>query len=297
MAKTLTGIDRLLAFMLERHQIYLRRFVEKLPPPWTDDPILRKFKFTNIYRELDTVTIWIREHIREPYAKHPNLWFMLCLARQINWPDTLQELMDKGAWPVDTWNPRKARAVMLARKARGDKLYTGAYMLTAHKGRDPATPPDKAYLTCYPVLTPLWKEREKIALPALEKKSLQAFCEMLKPYHGWGGFTSYEVACDLRWTRYLKDASDINTWANAGPGAVRGLNRVFGREPKASLNQKIALDEMRLLQQQIQKRWPKAWPALELREIEHSLCEFYKMEKVRLGEGRPRSLFNSGNDK
>ncbi len=30
------------------------------------------------------------------------------------------------------------------------------------------------------------------------------------------------------------------------------------------------------------------WPPLELREIEHSLCEFDKYERVRLGEGKPK---------
>ncbi len=33
------------------------------------------------------------------------------------------------------------------------------------------------------------------------------------------------------------------------------------------------------------------YPRLELRDIEHSLCEFDKYERVRLGEGRPRSMY------
>ena len=46
------------------------------------------------------------------------------------------------------------------------------------------------------------------------------------PYAGFSGFMAYEVVTDLRHTKYLKNADDINTWANAGPGAVRGLNRI-----------------------------------------------------------------------
>ena len=34
-----------------------------------------------------------------------------------------------------------------------------------------------------------------------------------------------------------------------------------------------------------------ALPALEMREIEHCLCEFDKYERVRLGQGRPRSKY------
>ena len=32
-------------------------------------------------------------------------------------------------------------------------------------------------------------------------------------------------------------------------------------------------------------------PNLEMREIEHSLCEFDKYERTRLGEGRPRAKY------
>ena len=32
-------------------------------------------------------------------------------------------------------------------------------------------------------------------------------------------------------------------------------------------------------------------PALEMREIEHCLCEFDKYERARLGEGRPRAKY------
>ena len=32
-------------------------------------------------------------------------------------------------------------------------------------------------------------------------------------------------------------------------------------------------------------------PALEMRDIEHCLCEFDKYERTRLGEGRPRAKY------
>ena len=32
-------------------------------------------------------------------------------------------------------------------------------------------------------------------------------------------------------------------------------------------------------------------PKLEMREIEHCLCEFDKYERTRLGQGRPRSFY------
>jgi len=50
-------------FVCERQNIYWRRVVEKQPAPWTDDPILREYKFTNIERTLDRNTLLMIDEI------------------------------------------------------------------------------------------------------------------------------------------------------------------------------------------------------------------------------------------
>mgnify|MGYP001586057811 CR=1 FL=1 len=299
-------LDALLNFMLERHRVYLRRAAGNAPP-WTKDTIIQRYRFTNVYRERDKVTVWIRQNIREPYTDHPALWFMLCIARQINWPDTLAELIAdrEGAWPQVLnhgklltrlhWDWERACAIMRDRQRRGLKLYTSAYMLRGPIQGDPSGHQDKAHYTTLRVLQPTWKACNKIE-PQLHNTLEQAHTAFL-PHHGWGGFLAYEVVTDLRWTRYLHSAPDINTWAYAGPGAKRGLNRVFGRPFRKALHDQQALDEMRLLYKEIKARWPRPgagdgdWPPLEMREIEMTLCEFDKYERARLGEGRPKQMF------
>ena len=76
-------------FINERHAIYINK-VSGADFPWTEDKILQDYSFCNVFRELDKVTIWIRENWREPFADHPNLPFAMAMARQINWPDTLE---------------------------------------------------------------------------------------------------------------------------------------------------------------------------------------------------------------
>jgi len=56
-------LDEFYSFMYERHMIWHRRFVKRLPPPWTKDPLLRDYKFTNVYRELDYGTLWYLSHV------------------------------------------------------------------------------------------------------------------------------------------------------------------------------------------------------------------------------------------
>ena len=107
---------------------------------------------------------------------------------------------------------------------------------------------------------------------------------------------AYEVASDLRHTRYLRNAPDIMTWANLGPGSKRGINRVLGEPLGASVSDQLAQEVFLSLLEYLQSNWPNDWPALEMREVEHSLCEFDKYMRVKLGQGRPRAKYPGTGD-
>ena len=266
----LKRVDDFNRFMVERHNIFIRKELSKLPYPWSEDPILTEFSFCNVYRELDKVTIWIRENWREPHADNPNLPFAMAMARQINWPDTLEEI----GFP-HTFDPEKIKAIMQARKDRGEKVYTGAYMLTGTLGGT------KIEQTVDKILLPLYKNFPN------DYSSLENCWKSFFPYAGFSDFMSYEVVTDLRHTKWLAGAPDIMTWANPGPGAMRGLNRIFGRELNSKQKKPLFIQEMRDLLALLNN---EPLP-LEMRDIEHCLCEFDKYERVRLGQGRPRAKY------
>jgi len=257
-------------YMIERHSIYERR-AEGQAYPWTDDPILKEYSFCNVYRELDRVTIWIRENWREPYADHPNLPFAMAMARQINWPDTLEEI----GFP-EHWNPERIKAIMQGRLNRKEKVYTGAYMLTGTLGGT------KVEQTIDKILTPLYEMP-----PRIISNSLEETWRRYLPYPGFSGFMAYEVVTDLRHTKHLENAEDIMTWANPGPGAKRGLNRIHGRELEKSIPKAQLISEMK----ELLDLCNMAPLPLEMRDIEHCLCEFDKYERVRLGQGKPRAKY------
>ena len=114
-----SSVEGFYNYINERHAIYLKRSIGE-PFPWTDDEILQTYSFCNVYRELDKVTVWIRENWKEPYADHPNLPFAMAVARQINWPDTLQEI----GFP-EHWNPERVKAIMQGRMNRYVRWYKG----------------------------------------------------------------------------------------------------------------------------------------------------------------------------
>lgn len=277
---TTERLERFLYWMDERQRIYRKR-QSGHPFPWTIDPILRTFRFCNVYREQDRVTIWIRQHWREPYCNHPNLWFAMCIARAINWPDTLAAI----GFP-DRWRPGNVLRVMTTRQERGLKIYTGAYMLGSRSLQGLKKP----YYTAYMMLDPLWKATRRSPPPwTVPGCTLEAATRYLDGFHGWGPFLAYEVATDLRHTRYLKGAPDVMTWCNIGPGARRGLNRLAGRPVRGHpipKPQQLLAEAREILGWVTQHRDKELLPTLEMRDIEHSLCEFDKYERVRLAEVR-----------
>ena len=66
-------INDFFAYARKRHEIYLKRKAGE-PPPWTDDPILQQYRFTNVFRELDKTTLWFKKYVRGPMRKSPEVF-------------------------------------------------------------------------------------------------------------------------------------------------------------------------------------------------------------------------------
>lgn len=264
------------------------------PGPWTDDPIIAKYRFCNVRREDDTVTVWVRKQIREPYADHPNLWFMLAISRWINWVPTLEELITTGtglAWPDHPdFSLGIFKEVLHSRVSRGEKVFTGAYTINA----PPTKGASKIDYVADTVLGAVWRGERRphiadILTGSVPKPSLRGIHMALSKYQGWGAFMTYQVIVDLRFTRYLRHAEDVATWAAAGPGTVRGLNRIAGRQFDRALDQGQALQEMRTLYKTIRD---ETAVDMDFSDVPNILCETDKYCRVMNGEGAPRALYH-----
>jgi hypothetical protein len=101
--------------------------------------------------------------------------------------------------------------------------------------------------------------------------------------------------CDLRHTRLLHDAKDKMSWANPGPGAMRGIHRLLsgsyeweGERPDYVRAMRALL---RMAPRKLSAAVKKCGTPFEMREIEHSLCEFDKYMRIKRKEGKTRSKF------
>jgi len=262
----------------ERHRIYLKR-LQGESKPWTLDPVLQTGRFTNYDRQLDRVTQfytdWISPHLQ---GSKTDLITNTALFRLTNWPDTITALGYQ-----TPWDRSKSFKVLDKLSKQGIQIFTNAYIIRGFPGMS------KHQSIC-DVVQMVHEQSTDILKVTEESRSLEVTHQRLTQIPLIGGFLGYEIVSDLRHTPVLSGAVDILMWANAGPGAKRGLSRVFLDANTNDVNQcnQMMYDLLELSPQYLEEHIPKP---LEMRDIEHSLCEFDKYIRVRDDGGRTRNKY------
>ena len=261
-------ISEFLDFVLEREAIRIRK-ESGIPSPWTHDPILATGYFCNVRRNDDKVTRWLRDNWFEPNKDDEDIFFAASVARNINLPATMAEI----GYPVP-WDPDKFFTVMTERSARGEKSYSGAYMIRAGLTEGDI----KARYQRDSMFNPLWERRELIR--PRWGDSLAEFHERLRGEMNFGDFMSGQVIADIKPYGVLADAPDWFTWAPRGPGSMRGLNILNNRDLNAKWTQKNFLEEVNALQELINRKL-KLSPPLDAHDVQNCLCEASKYFKAK----------------
>lgn len=274
------------AYARERYSILLKRRARQ-PAPWTTDPILGRYRFCNVFRTDDTVTQWIRQELLNPLTKDGarpwNLLPTMTVARFINRIDTLEAI--KHVLLLEGWHRKLCKKILYQRRAKGLTMITGAYMIRTPFGMNKIEGLDE-------IFTPLQKDARRtgfVPAPTLQEEHAR-----LTKYNYVGSFMAYEIVTDLS---YAVDYDDTMLWAAAGPGAARGLSRVMDGKLGRYRNTPSQQAEMNALMREIlaasllEEHWPSEWPRWDMRTCEHTLCEFDKYERARLGEGEPKQRY------
>jgi hypothetical protein len=293
--KKLSPPARFLYWCRERWDIYLRRR-SGAPKPWTDDEVLRDYFFTMPYREKDKTTVWFRDKFRGPMRDSPSVLMGTVIFRWFNHIPTGVVLLSSRL--LEDWNSMRALMILGPLRNKGTQIFTGAYMINSPGGVP------KLEAICGRV-SGVWRDREdlvnRFVVPLCfgptRGLTMEEAHGLLTRYDGMGGFMAYEVVCDLRHTFLLENARDVMTWCNPGPGCLRGLYRLAGEEWASKGNNATSpprpkdwADRMARLLAACRRRLV-GMPPFEMREVEHSLCEWDKYERALCGDGRLKRVF------
>ena len=289
-ASNVCSLESLLYFVWEREVI---RIVKERggEPPYTKDPVLGRYRFTNIRRRDDRVSRWVIENVIRPHEHNPNLWFMLLITRLINWPPALQHLIDDGLLfrKPHEFDAQAFSDSLEAYKAKRGKVYTGAYMVYPTK-MDPGSV--KSLAIAKHIIAPASRMHDEMVrrLSGYENdRSVERVVDQLSSGFGISTFIAGQVAADLTYCPQLGGAFDLRSYAPMGPGSSRGLNYLHGRKPFASWDQNSFNQALIEINKSIDKELEIK--DLSLHCVQNCMCEFSKYCRTVLGEGKPKSVY------
>lgn len=210
-------------FAAERQRIFERRVAGE-KGPWTADPILATYKFCNVFRAADRVSQYlIREVAYDEQSVLPeDRLFQIVAFRMFSNIETwhgLRAILGRQPILADLKTERFRRALDSVRDLNG-RLYTGAFILCATDAYGQGL----KHLNHVELFRDMFLQRSLVAR-VLEASSFEDVYLALHEYPLMGDFMSYQTAVDINYSTLLNFSE--NDFTRPGPGAVRGLKKVF----------------------------------------------------------------------
>lgn len=305
--------------MYERQMLFHRRHITKTDFPWTEDPILRDYKFTNVYRELDRSSQWlIRNILLDHSLSVEDLLFRLVIYRFYNQPNTFLHHKNPLVLPhYEDFDSKKNWMNTREYRSKVDNPWQTAYMMNVTFLK---LPEDwdretlgyfKDYAYCVYVFDKIHKIIPKVVELINNKGTAKEYTKLMETCPAVSGFMSHEFFLDIcyanqYWKRPLNDWT-TDSYTNVGPGASLGLRLIFPSTPPNEQTECITI--LRDLAEEyfedvLEVEFPYLyWDAkkrkyveknkcnITLHQIEMWLCEFSKYWKVSIKTGKQRTKY------
>lgn len=232
-------------WLTERMNIFWNRYEGK-EQPYTNDPILQKHKFTNVYRSLDRVSQYLIKNVIYDDVQKNNDW----MSEDIFW----RILIFKHFNNIETWELLEGKFGKLHCEISFDEL--SKFLNSYHKDHPEFVPYSNAYMLTAAFLAGEngkyvhlkgngWKKYQYYfhifdkeifhngyIYTLLGSKSLEELYNNFMKVTSFASFLSMQLSIDMNYSTLFN--FDENSFIQAGLGAQRGLERVFdftGKKP------------------------------------------------------------------
>ena len=311
------NFNKFFDMLFERQEIWYRRFVLKQPAPWTKNWILRDYKFTNAYRELDRASQWLVHNVLTDHTlSKPDLIFRILIYRFFNQPTTFDKGYSKHAIQLPHYkdfNSQNLWEQIVNYREKVDNPWHTAYLMNPGGAKPKDWNKRGLYrddMYANTVFNQAHKKIPEICSVLKTAKKPQDVIDVLEGILSVAGFMAHEFYldfcyCEKYWREKIMEF-DQNDFTNVGPGCSTGIRMIFpSLEGKEQIQAIYWLKE--LAEEHLNKRgefkylyWDKdkleyyvdhTKPNLTLHTFEFALCEFQKYIKMEWGEGKQRSKF------
>jgi 5-hmdU DNA kinase-like protein len=192
--------------------------------PWTKDPVIQEYKFTNPYRASDRVSQYLIQRViyRSDLPSSPeDLFFRIVLFKLFNRISTWELLESAfGSVTLDRFEFRTWDKVLTRAIERGTRLYSAAYIMPSGSGPYRNRRKHRSHLQ---LLAQMLADNLPARLQS--SRSMQSGFGLLRQYPMIGDFLAYQLITDLNYsplTNYTEQEFVI-----PGPGAIDGLRKCF----------------------------------------------------------------------
>jgi len=267
--------DTFWKFAVKRQALFMRRILGT-PPPWTDDPILGSFRFTNVYRASDRVSQFLIRHVLyEGEQTGEEIFFRCLLFKLFNRIETWNELKARLGFPGwKSFSVERYSLVLDEMMARNEPVYSAAYIMPTPNLGSP-----RKHCNHLRLLDRMM--RDAIPRKIEQAVSLEQVFTALREYPSIGDFLAFQYAIDLNYSQLI-DFSEMD-FVVAGPGACRGIQKCFNNPDFRDFPRIIramadhAQNEFGRLGLEFQDLWGRP---LQLIDCQNLFCEVDKYSRV-----------------
>ena len=211
-------------FMQERMNIFWRN-CENSNAPLTGDPILRDYKFTNVYRACDRVSQYLISNVIYKHIDRftPEDMLLRILVFKIFNKIETWDYLEKtyGDICIEHFDVEEI-CRLLSNRQKLHPIFNNAYMMTgSHQSYDHLSSKHAKWLQ-------MVKNEfigQRVVNKILKAGSLETVFNLMEQCSFIGGFLAYQYTIDFNYSPYVN--FDENSFVKAGIGAIRGIKKCF----------------------------------------------------------------------
>ena len=264
-------------FIIERQNMWHKRFVQHKTYPFSKDQVLAVNKFTNIYRQLDRTSLWVHDNIVNHYTKSnktitdkKNAILSIVMFR---WFNNIKIHEEIGILRYDNFDLVKYEKELLKLKETMPLSNSAAYLTPCLSGRTQLT-------ALMELLTTVYNDIDSFIEVFTNATEGSEIMSKLRSLFGIGSFMAYEMYCDIVETGMTE--CTLNSVISKGPGSNKGMYLIFDNHNYVD-NFNYLFDNQHMYTKRLKfnNYLEPVEDKLSLRVIEHSLCEFMKYKRLQ----------------
>jgi len=220
-ARVTEVFDTYWKFAAERQKVFFRR-IEEHPSPYTDDPIMQVYKFTNAYRASDRTSQYLIKNVIYGGDQTPEeLFFRIILFKIFNKIDTWRMLLSRfEVISYSEYNFADYDRVLTESIEKGQKIFSNAYIMPTGRQELASQRKHRTFL----LLLELMMKKE-VPRRLAEARSMKQAFDLLRSFPLIGNFLAYQYCTDINYSS-LVNFSEME-FVIPGPGAKDGIRKCF----------------------------------------------------------------------